>query len=341
MITDAPISDPASFERLNDLLHRLHDRYNTPEFIADDPISIPHRFFGTANFHTSNKTIKTSQSNTYLQIHPEHHPRQNDIEIAGFLSATIAWGNRKAIVKSASKMMDLLDNAPYDFVANSSQNELNRIHSYVHRTFNGADFRAFLLSLRHIYSKFGSMGAFFETEYARTVAENSEKSKNSSRILLNINDPERNVSNFARNISDPKPDQNGDLRVVMSRFRQEFFTPPHAQRCEKHLSSIDRGAACKRLCMFLRWMIRRDDRGVDFGLWRGIPPSALYLPLDLHSANTARSLGLLSRRVNDWRSVEEATANLRKFDASDPAKFDFALFGAGIAGEFRDAPVNR
>lgn len=249
------------------LLCRLHDRYNTADFVAADPVSIPHRFFDAG-------------------------ARQEDVEIAGFLAATIAWGNRKAIVKSAGRMVDLLEGAPYDFVMNASPTELDRVLSYVHRTFNGGDFRDFLLSLRHVYSSFGSMGVFFEGEYARS----------------------------------------GDIREVISSFRRHFFVPPHTARCEKHLSSIDRGAACKRTNMFLRWMVRRDGRGVDFGLWTAIPPSALYLPLDVHSASTARSLGLLTRRQNDWRAVEEVTSRLREFDPADPTRFDFALFGAGIAG---------
>ncbi len=252
-----------SHENIRELLDELHDRYNTPDFVADDPVSIPHSF-----------------------------TKQEDIEVAGFLAATIAWGNRKAIVKSAGRMIDYMDGAPHDFTMNASEGELDRVLSYVHRTFNGGDFRSFILSLRHIYQRHGTMGAFFDSEYARS----------------------------------------GDIRKVISAFRKEFFTPPHAPRCEKHLSSIDRGAACKRTNMFLRWMVRRDDRGVDFGLWRAIPPSALYLPLDLHSGNTARTLGLLSRRQNDWKAVEEVTARLREFDPSDPAKYDFALFGAGIAG---------
>jgi uncharacterized protein (TIGR02757 family) len=263
-----------SSDGLGELLERLHDRYNTPAFVADDPVSIPHRFF-------DHSAVAGAQ------------PRAKDIEIAGFLAATIAWGNRKAIVWSAGRMIDLMGGAPHDFVMNASSRELDGVRSYVHRTFNGEDLRSFLLSLRHIYSEFGSMGAYFEGEFSRT---------------------------------------GGDLREVISRFRHEFFVPPHAPRCEKHLSSIDRGAACKRTNMFLRWMVRRDGRGVDFGLWRGIPPSALYLPLDVHSAATARSLGLLTRRQNDWRAVEEVTARLREFDPGDPAKYDFALFGAGIAG---------
>ena len=124
----------------------------------------------------------------------------------------------------------------------------------------------------------------------------------------------------------------GDLPAVLAGFRREFFAAEHAPRCEKHLSSIERGAACKRLCMYLRWMVRRDDRGVDFGLWQRIPMSALRLPLDLHVGRTARALGLLTRRQNDWRAVEELTAALRTFDAEDPARYDFSLFGAGIDG---------
>ncbi len=260
-----------SSDALGELLEQLHDRYNTPEFIDADPISIPHRFFVPGT---------------------EVQPRLFDIEIAGFLAATIAWGNRKAIVKNAARMIEMMGGEPYNFVMQATDNELNSVTRFVHRTFNGEDFRSFLLSLRHVYTKYPSMGAFFETEYA----------------------------------------SHGDLKQVLADFRREFFVPEHAPRCEKHLASVERGAAAKRTNMFLRWMVRRDDRGVDFGLWCGIPPAALYLPLDVHSAATARSMGLLTRRQNDWRAVEEVTAALRRFDPADPAKYDFALFGAGVAG---------
>ena len=224
---------------LKELLDALHDKYNSPDFIADDPISVPHRYTDRA-----------------------------DREIAGFFSATIAWGNRKTIVRSGHRMMHFMDDAPADFVRNASQRELALLSSYVHRTFNGGDLRDFVLALR--------------------------------RMLVD--------------------------------FRREFFAGEHAPRCEKHVSSVERGAACKRLCMYLRWMVRRDDRGVDFGLWRRIPMSALYLPLDVHVGETARALGLLGRRQNDWRAVEELTDALRAFDAEDPARYDFSLFGAGMDG---------
>ncbi|MDR2894791.1 MAG: TIGR02757 family protein [Alistipes sp.] len=301
-----------SIPLLKETLDTLHDRYNRPEFIAEDPVSIPHRFFVPG---------------------AELQPRAADVEIAGFLAATIAWGNRKAIVKSAGRMMDVMDGAPHDFVMNASAGELDRALGYVHRTFNGGDLRSFLLSLRHIYSKFGTMGAYFEREFAISTL-GAVDSRGSSRANYTPSYTECSLAQLNTPCAADSTDSpiSGDLRRAISRFRSEFFTPPHAPRCEKHLSSIDRGAACKRTNMFLRWMIRRDDRGVDFGLWRSIPPAALYLPLDVHSAAVSRSLGLLSRRQNDWRAVEEVTANLRLLDPLDPVKYDFALFGAGIDG---------
>lgn len=245
------------------LLERLYDRYNRPEFIPDDPISIPHLFSS-----------------------------REDREIAGFLAATIAWGNRKAIVKNGHRLMHFLDDAPADFVRNASDHELDLLSGFVHRTFNGADLRDFVLALRRMDRLYGGIGRFFEDRYAT-----------------------------AQNIPE-----------VFDQFRNEFFSCNHEARCEKHLSSIAKGAACKRLCMYLRWMVRRDDRGVDFGLWQRIPMSALYLPLDVHVGEVGRELGLLTRRQNDWRAVEELTERLREFNAEDPARYDFSLFGAGMEG---------
>lgn len=248
---------------LRELLERLHDRYNRAEFIEADPVCVPHRYTERA-----------------------------DREVAGFFAATIAWGNRRAIVANALRMMRCMDDAPADFVRNASDRELAQLDGFVHRTFNGGDLRDFVLALRRMERLYGGLGAFFEARYARL----------------------------------------GDLRGVLAEFRREFFCCDHAPRCEKHLSSIERGAACKRLCMYLRWMVRRDDRGVDFGLWRTIPPSALYLPLDVHTGDTGRALGLLSRRQNDWKAVEQITEALRGADARDPVRFDYALFGLGIDG---------
>ena len=252
---------------LRELLEALHDKYNRPEFIPDDPISVPHRYTERA-----------------------------DREIAGFFSATIAWGNRKAIVRSGHRMMHFMDDAPADFVRNASERELALLSSYVHRTFNGQDLRDFVLALRRMEECYGGLGNFFEERYEATQS----------------------------------------MPAVLADFRHEFFAGDHALRCEKHLSSIEKGAACKRLCMYLRWMVRRDDRGVDFGAWERIPMSALYLPLDVHVGNMGRALGLLTRRQNDWRAVEEITAALRSFDAADPVRYDFSLFGAGIDNYLRN-----
>ncbi len=160
----------------------------------------------------------------------------------------------------------------------------------MHRTFNGSDFTDFVRALSRLCKEHDSLGNYFETKYIATDS----------------------------------------IPRTISALRTDFFDCHHSQRCEKHLSSIDKGSACKRINMFLRWMVRNDGRGVDFGLWRKIPASALYLPLDLHSGNVARELGLLTRRQNDWRAVEQVTQALREFDMQDPVRYDFALFGAGI-----------
>ncbi len=252
---------------IGELLEELHDRYNRAEFVADDPISIPHRYRD-----------------------------KDDIEVSGLLSSVIAWGNRKAIVKSGRRMMEYLDDSPAEFVRGASERELDGLLSYVHRTFNGQDLRDFVLALRGVLKRHGSIGGVFERRFA----------------------------------------ESGSMADVYAYFREEFFAAEHAPHCEKHISSIVRGAACKRLCMYTRWMVRDDKRGVDFGLWRAIPSSALYIPLDVHSGNVARALGLLSRKQSDWKAVAELTAALREFDSNDPVKYDFALFGAGIGGIFKE-----
>ena len=253
-----------SREEMRELLERLHDRYNNESFIEADPISVPHSFTSPV-----------------------------DREIAGFLAATIAWGNRRAIVQSAHRMMRYMDNAPEDFVRNATEADMEYLRTYVHRTFNGVDFQDFVRGLRHIITEWGSVGNYFETRY----------------------------------------EEHGDLRPVFSDFRRDFFAAEHDAHCEKHLSSIDKGAACKRLCMYLRWFVRHDDRGVDFGMWRRIPMSALYMPLDIHTGRMGRNLGLLNRKQSDWKAVEELTASLRELHADDPVRYDYSLFGLGISGD--------
>ena len=189
-------------------------------------------------------------------------------------------------------MMSYMDNTPADFVRNASQQELAHLQSYVHRTFNGQDFTDFVLCMRHIMVQYGGIGEFFESRYEATQ----------------------------------------DMTKVLSEFRREFFSCDHNPHCEKHISSIDKGAACKRLNMYLRWFVRHDERGVDFGLWRKIPMSELYLPLDVHTGNMGRALGLLTRKQSDCKATAEITAALREFNAEDPVRYDYSLFGAGIDG---------
>ena len=237
--------------------------YNHPNFIESDPIQIPHRF-----------------------------STKEDIEIAGFLSATIAWGNRKMIINNASKMMDLLGNSPYDFVMSHSPEQLEYFDNFVHRTFNAIDFQTFIRGLKHIYTNHNGLEAIFEK-----VESNS--------VQMNISD-----------------------------FKKKFFEIEHDKRTQKHISDPMSNSAAKRINMFLRWMVRNDNAGVDFGIWKNVSPAYLSCPLDVHSGNVARKLGLLTRKQNDAKAVAELDTNLRILDADDPTKYDFALFGLGVFEHF-------
>jgi uncharacterized protein (TIGR02757 family) len=217
-----------------------------------------------------------------------------DREISGFLTAAIAWGRRDLILRSSRHMMEMMDNSPYEFTKSAGDMEFKRVIRFVHRTFNGTDFVYFIKGLRHIYSNYESM----------------------EDVILEI------------------INRGGSVREGLSHLRSLFFSLPHASRNEKHFADVMGGAAGKRINMFLRWMVRKDDRGVDFGIWKKIDPALLYIPLDLHSGNTARRLGLLDRKMNDWKAVEELTEVLRTFDPADPVKYDFALFGLGVNEKF-------
>ena len=236
------------------------DQYNRPSFIENDPISIPHRY-----------SLK------------------EDIEISGFLAATISWGNRKIIVKNGHKMLDLLGESPFDFVMSHDAKQLKRLNGFVHRTFNQEDFKFFIKALKHLYQVHGGLEAVFN-KYATGES----------------------------------------LQPAIHQFKKVFFEIPHSQRTTKHISDPFKGSAAKKINMYLRWLVRVDNRGVDFGLWRKIKPSQLSCPLDVHSGNIARKLGLLTRKQNDSKAVAELDSNLRILDASDPVKYDFALFGFGI-----------
>lgn len=251
------------FEELRDFLNEKADQYNAPDFIENDPIQIPHRF-----------------------------SLRQDIEIAGFLAATISWGNRKSIINSADKMLDIMGNSPYDFVMNYSEKNLEDIQDKsIHRTFNGQDFSYFIRQFNRIYKENESLESLFEV----------------------------------------KKTENNFLHAI-ERFRNGFLeTEKH--RSHKHISSPYKNSSAKRIIMFLRWMVRKDKRGVDFGIWENIDQKNLSIPLDVHTGNISRKLGLVSRTQNDWKTVEELDAAIRKFDEADPAKYDFALFGLGVTKE--------
>lgn len=248
-----------NFEELKDYLDFKADQYNNPNFIESDPIQIPHRY-----------KIK------------------EDIEISGFLAATIAWGNRKMIINSATKMMDAMGNNPYDFVMNATNNHIDAIDNIVHRTFNSEDFRYFIKSLRNIYENHGGLENVF--------------SVNNSINLQNR----------------------------ISEFKKIFFEIDHPLRTTKHISDPLKGSSSKRINMFLRWVSRKDTNGVDFGIWNAVSPSELSCPLDVHSGNVARALGILKRKQNDQKALIELDETLRTFDPTDPVKYDFALFGLGV-----------
>ncbi|MDP4223586.1 MAG: TIGR02757 family protein [Bacteroidota bacterium] len=225
---------------------------------------------------------------------PHRFSTLQDREISGFLAATIAWGRRDLIIRSSNILLEAMDNSPYEYIMSSVDGDLKRLSCFVHRTFNSNDCISFIKGLKYIYKNYNSM-----------------------------EDP---VIEGMKN--------GGSLKEGISRLRETFFSVEHEPRTEKHFSDINRGSAGKRINMFLRWMVRKDDRGVDFGIWKRIDPSALFIPLDLHSGNTARKLGLLARKMNDWKAVEELTAILREFDPADPVKYDFALFGLGVNERF-------
>jgi uncharacterized protein (TIGR02757 family) len=234
--------------------------YNNPKFIESDPIQIPHQF-----------------------------SKKEDIEIAGFLTATIAWGNRKSIITNATKMMTLLEQSPYEFVMQHQAQDLERFEGFVHRTFNSEDLKQFIKSLHYIYTNYDGLEAVFAT-YA------TDKS----------------------------------LQHSIHQLKTHFFEIPHLERTKKHVSDPLKNSAAKRINMFLRWMVRNDNAGVDFGIWKRLSPAQLSCPLDVHSGNVARKLGLLKRKQNDGKALAELDKALRKLDANDPVKYDFALFGLGV-----------
>ncbi len=251
-------------KELKEFLDTKAAQYEHPQFLEYDPLQVPHRF-----------------------------SKKEDIEISAFLTATIAWGNRKSIINNATLLMELLDNAPFDFTMQHQPRDLDRFQDFVHRTFNGNDLRYFIQSLNNIYTRHGGLEGVFRAHQTKD-----------------------------------------SLQPAISALKKTFFELPHLSRTKKHVSDPNTGSAAKRINMFLRWMIRSSQKGVDFHLWKMLSPSQLSCPLDVHSGKVARKLKLLQRKQNDAKALAELDANLRKMDPKDPVKYDFALFGLGVFERF-------
>ena len=266
---------------LHTFLDDCYRKFNIPTFIENDPIGIPHRF-----------------------------SKLQDIEITAFWTAMLAWGQRKTIINSATRLFDLMDNAPHDFIVNHLEKDRQKFLNFKHRTFQPTDTLYFLEYLQHFYKKNDTL----EFAFSKHITKDA-----------------------------PFPIESGFPSSTVSEaligFNNEFFSLPVAPaRTKKHIATPASKSTCKRLCMFLRWMVRHDEQGVDFGLWKNIKPAQLLMPLDVHVDRQARRLGLLTRPKTDWQAVLELTENLRQFDPDDPVKYDFALFGLGILEKEQNLP---
>ena len=250
---------------LKNFLDEKAEYYEEPGFIENDPIQIPHLF-----------------------------TKKEDIEIAGFLTSVIAWGQRKTIIKNATRLMQWMDDSPHEFIIGHQSEDLKKFQKFVHRTFNSDDLLYFIYRLNSIYRQEGGLEKVFSDQF-----------------------------NYS----------NRDMKSAIAGFKTTFFEMEHLPRSQKHLPDPLKNSAAKRFNMFLRWMVRSNKKMVDFGLWKSITPAQLYLPLDVHTGNVARKLGMLKRNQNDWKALEELMGSLQKFDPADPVKYDFALFGMGVSGE--------
>lgn len=250
-----------TLQELKKILDEKAELYNHPNFIPHDPISVPHAF-----------------------------SRKQDKEIMGFMAAVFAWGQRKTIIQKSFELSERMDGQPYEFIRNHSEQDLQRLLGFKHRTFNDTDLLYFVDFLHRHYRQFDSLEDAFLPQGKFVSVENS-----------------------------------------LIHFERHFFDAPHApQRTRKHIATPARNSTCKRLNMFLRWMVRKDGRGVDFGLWTRISQASLICPLDVHVDRTAREIGLITRPQSDWKTAIELTENLRRLDELDPVKYDFALFGMSV-----------
>lgn len=311
----------ASPEALRDFLDRQVARYNQPGFIENDPVCIPHLF-----------------------------GRRQDIEIMGFWAAVLAWGQRKTIIAKCRELAGLMDGAPYDFITQHRPSDLKRFLHFKHRTFNATDTLYFIEFFRQHYARSRSLEqAFLEPLFAGSTVETGFVAGSSSFASPIVSAPIASGSAAAVPAGGRKVVVTAKLKAAASttaaseeepverylnNFRRNFFSlPEFPSRTMKHIPAPERNSACKRMNMFLRWMVRKDENGVDFGIWEKIRPAQLVCPCDVHVERVARKLGLITRPQAGWATAVELTRNLRELDAADPVKYDFALFGMGVSGE--------
>jgi len=280
------------------------DQYNRPEFIKNDPVSIPHRF-----------------------------SKPQDIEIMGLWAAVLAWGQRITIINKCNELITLMDGTPYDFIVNHREADLKKLLHFKHRTFNDVDTLYFISFFRHHYENHDSLESAFVRPGSEHAYSDGGETKRKGVILRLSKDEGKGPLDESKN---KNQDQSQEpIEKHLNHFREYFFSlPDYPHRTKKHISSPAQKSTCKRLNMFLRWMVRRDDCGVDFGIWNRIKPSELICPCDLHVDRVARKLGLITRKQTDWQTAVELTQCLREFDPTDPVKYDFALFGLGIDERF-------
>ncbi|MFI5452842.1 TIGR02757 family protein [Pedobacter sp. UC225_61] len=282
------------FNELKDFLDFKVDQYNRPNFITNDPISIPHQY-----------------------------SKKQDIEIAAFFAAILAWGQRKTIINKCNELFLRMDNQPYQFMLNHSDTDLKRLLGFKHRTFNDTDLLYFVSFFKYHYSQSNSLETAFlpqqtiNPNYLPEISNTDVELYSSSCMLT-----EFTIDGFT-------------AEKALNHFRAYFFSlPDFPLRTIKHISSPLQKSTCKRLNMFLRWMVRKDKCGVDFGIWNTIPTSELICPCDVHVDRVARRLGLINRKQTDWQTAVELTAKLKEFNVNDPVKYDFALFGLGVEEKF-------
>ena len=300
---DISVTIPNSREGLKGFLDAKVEQYNVPGFIENDPIVIPHQFSA-----------------------------KQDIEIMGFFASILAWGQRKTIINKCRELIERMDNAPFDFIKNHQEADLQALLGFKHRTFNDTDLLYFVHFFQNHYKTFDSLEDALLPSRTGVFHEHSFREEFMEEVSIRGDEIELASSACYLNELQPKGER---IETALNHFRKYFFSLPDSpQRTVKHVSAPSQKSTCKRLNMFLRWMVRKDNKGVDFGIWNRINPSQLICPCDLHVERVARKLGLITRRQVDWQTAVELTQHLRDFDPLDPVKYDFALFGLGIDEKF-------